>query len=163
MLSEISIIKVECWFVKREKTVWEFEVDTWEPWLSISVGCASIFGGIIISKSGVSNYTLIPMAWMSCSHTIEFYFDARKKYHPGCHDMVDTFLCCGGFFIARRGCHSWRDDVVDTFPRHGYYTLHLFAIFCTTFLKMAVLILFFGKFRSSSSSFQSFGDIWSNL
>ena len=31
------------------------------------------------------------------SHTIEFYFDARKKYRPGCHDMVDTFLCCGGF------------------------------------------------------------------
>ena len=41
------------------------------------------------------------MIWMSCSHTIEFYFDARKTYHPGCHDMVDTFLCCGGFFIAR--------------------------------------------------------------
>lgn len=64
---------------------------------------------------------LIPMVWMSCSHTIEFYFDVRKKYHPSCHDMVDTFLCCGGFFVAYRGCHSWRDDVVDTFPRHGYY------------------------------------------
>ncbi|CAI9304105.1 unnamed protein product [Lactuca saligna] len=39
-------------------------------------------------------------------HKNKLYFDARKKYHPGCHDMVDTFLCCGGFFIAGRGCHS---------------------------------------------------------
>ena len=103
------------------------------------------------------------MIWMSSSHTIEFYFDARKKYRPGCHDMVDTFLCYGGFFIASRGCHSRRDDVVDTFPRHGYYTLHLFAFFCTTFSKSTFLIVFIGKFRSSSSSFQSFSNIWSNL
>ncbi|CAI9284781.1 unnamed protein product [Lactuca saligna] len=61
-------------------------------------------GGMIRSTTYRMLHRLISISLTH--HKNKLYFDARKKYHPGCHDMVDTFLCCGGFFIATRGCHS---------------------------------------------------------
>ncbi|CAI9272048.1 unnamed protein product [Lactuca saligna] len=64
---------------------------------------STVRGGMIRSTTYRMLHRLISMSLTH--HKNKLYFDARKKYHPDCHDMVDTFLCCGGFFIARRGCH----------------------------------------------------------
>ncbi|CAI9285800.1 unnamed protein product [Lactuca saligna] len=60
-------------------------------------------GGVIRSTTYRMLHRLISIS--VTHHKNKLYFDARKKYRPDCHDMVDTFLCCGGFFIARRACH----------------------------------------------------------
>ena len=127
------------------------------------------------------------MIWMSCSHTIEFYFDTRKKYHPGCHDMVDTFLCRGGvfhherrllFYIPRRDHHLLRrghaiirdmdfsslDDTTWLTLSHVMVTIYCFSLqsFAPHFRSQCSFV-FSGTFRSSSSSFQSSSNFQSSF
>ncbi|CAI9294739.1 unnamed protein product [Lactuca saligna] len=52
-------------------------------------------GGMIRSTTYRMLHRLISISLTH--HKNKLYFDARKKYHPDCHDMVDTFLVVGDF------------------------------------------------------------------